>query len=118
MNESKPKILPPTLRSTKRYVVFSVISDEKISYADFSKALTGVMLSYLGELKSSEARLWLVQNLYNEERQRGVIKCDHKYVEETRVLLSLIQFAGEARVIVKVDGVTGTIKSASTKYLT
>jgi ribonuclease P/MRP protein subunit POP5 len=116
MNESKPKILPPSMRSSKRYIVFKIISDEKISFADFGKAIWNSMLSYLGELKSAEAKIWIIQNLYNEEKQRGVIKCDHNSVEEVRTVLSLIQFVGESKVIFNVIGVTGTIKSAASKY--
>lgn len=114
---AQPKILPPTLRSQKRYVVFEVISENKITYSDLMNSIWGSMLSFLGELGSSEAKMWIVQNLYSEKEQKCVIKCRHDYVEQVRAVLSLIQMVGETRATIRILGVTGTIKSARTKYL-
>ncbi|MFC2142915.1 Rpp14/Pop5 family protein [Candidatus Aenigmatarchaeota archaeon] len=115
--ESRPKILPQSLRGKKRYVVFEILSDEKIEYSDFSSAVWNTLLGFLGDLKSSEAKVFLIKNLYVAETKRGVIKVDHNYIEELRAVLSLIQYIGETKIIVKILGVTGTIKSAQTKYL-
>lgn len=113
----EPKMLPPALRSQKRYIVFEVISEQPVKYEDLTSAILGSAVSFLGELGSSEARLWLIQNLYDAESQRGVIKCSNNYVENMRAVLSLITFVGESKAIVGIIGVTGTIKSAKTKYL-
>lgn len=112
-----PKILPPSLRSNKRYIIFEIISEPPVKYADFVNAIWNSMLDFLGELHTADAKIWLIQNLYNDKTQRGVIKCRHDFVEQTRVVLSLIQIIGESKCIVKIMGVTGTIKSAKTKYL-
>ena len=109
--------MPPTLRSQKRYIVFEVISESKITYNELVGAIWNSMLSFLGELGSSEARTWIVQNLYKEDEQKCVIKCRHDYVEQVRAVLSLIQMVGETKATIRILGVTGTIKSAKTKYL-
>ena len=57
-------------------------------------------------------------HLYDEKTQKGVIRCGHNYVEHMRVVLSLNQILGEKKVIIRILGVTGTIKSAKNKYLT
>lgn len=114
---AEPKMLPPSLRASKRYIIFEVVSDEKIKYDDMINAIWSSMLNFLGELSVSTAKMWLIKSLYDEGNQRGVIKCGHDYVEHIRAALSLIQVIGETNVIVKVLGVTGTIKSARTKYL-
>lgn len=114
---AQPKILPPTLRSQKRYIVGEVISENKITYSELVNAIWNSMLSFLGELGSSEAKLWFVQNLYKEDEQLFVIKCRHDYVEQVRAVLALIQMVGETRATVRILGVTGTIKSAKTKYI-
>ncbi len=115
---AEPKMLPPTLRAKKRYIVFDVISESPVQYADMVSAIWGSMLSFLGELETSEAKIWLIQNLYDEKAQRGVLKCSHNYVEHMRATLALISMIGETRAVIKINGVTGTIKSARTKYLT
>ncbi|MFH0832900.1 MAG: Rpp14/Pop5 family protein [Candidatus Aenigmatarchaeota archaeon] len=114
---SEPKMLPPVLRSGKRYIVFEVISDGKINYDDIMDANWDSMLSFLGELNVSLAKPWLIKSLYDEENQRGVIKCGNDYVEQVRAALSLIQIISEKKVIIKILGVTGTIKSAKMKYM-
>ena len=114
----EPKLLPPTLRTKKRYLVFEVISETPITFNDLSSALWNSMLAFLGELSASEAKLWLIPNLYDAAGQRGVVKCTHTHVEHLRVVLSLITVIGETRAVVRIVGVTGTIKSAKMKYLT
>lgn len=114
---AEPKLLPPSLRSHKRYVIFEVISEHPIIYNDLVNAIWNSMLNFLGEVESSEAMVWFIQNLYDEKNQKGVIKCRHDFVESIRAILSLIQTVGETKVIIKILGVTGTIKSARNKYL-
>ncbi len=113
----EPKMLPPSLRSHKRYIVFEVVSEQPIKYEDLVDAIWSQTMNFLGELVSAEAKMWLVQNLYDAEKQRGVIKCKHDYVEHVRAVLSLIQIVGESKSLIKILGVTGTIKSAKNKYL-
>jgi ribonuclease P/MRP protein subunit POP5 len=114
---AEPKPLPPSLRLHSRYLVFEIISDEKIGYSDMVTAVWNSMLSLLGEIETADAKMWLIQNLYDEKSQRGVLKCRHDFVEKMRAVLSLIQSVGEKRVIINILGVTGTIKSARNKYL-
>lgn len=115
---SEPKILPPSMRQQKRYIVFEVISESPVTYGDIISSVWTSMLNFLGELGSSETRVWFVAGLYDDKTQRGVIRCRHDSVEKVRSVLSLIQIIGESRSIVKIIGVTGTIKAAKKKYLT
>lgn len=112
-----PKLLPPSLRSQKRYIVFEVLSEQPVVYGDIVNAVWNSMLSFLGEIVSSHAKVWFIHNIYDDKNQRGVIKCSHDSVEHVRVSLSLIQIIGETKCVIKIMGVTGTIKSAKAKYL-
>jgi len=62
-------------------------------------------------------RIWVIRNLYEQNAQRGVIKCSHDRVENIRVALAAIKMVAESPALVKILGVTGTIKSARNKYL-
>jgi ribonuclease P/MRP protein subunit POP5 len=88
-----------------------------VTYGDIIGAVWNSSLNFLGELGSSEARIWFVSGLYDEKLQRGVIRCRHDCVEKVRAVLSLVQMIGESRSILKIVGVTGTIKAAKNKYL-
>ena len=114
---AEPKLLPPSMRSHKRYIVFEIISEKPVEYKDFSSAVWSSLMNFLGEQGTAEARIWLIKNLYEEKNQRGVIKCKHDFVEQLRTALVLINIVGETKAIVRVLGVTGTIKSAKSKYL-
>ena len=112
-----PKILPPSLRSQKRYIIFEVISEQPVIYNEIVTTVWNSLLSLLGELGSSNAKIWFINNIYDDKSQRGIIKCAHDSVEHVRCALSLIQIIGETRSVIKIIGVTGTIKSARSKYL-
>jgi len=49
-------------------------------------------------------------------RQAGIIKCRHDSVEKVRAMLALISVVSESKCMVHILGVTGTIKSAKSKY--
>jgi ribonuclease P/MRP protein subunit POP5 len=116
MADKKPKPLPKSLRPTRRYIAYQVLSEEKIIYNDLANAIWHSILNFLGEFGASEAEIWLVRNLYDGKKQAGIIRCSHKYLERIRASLSLIDRIGDTRVVIKVLGVSGTIKATQMKY--
>ena len=114
---AEPKLLPPSMRAHKRYVVFEIIPEKPVEYGDFMAAFWSSLLNLLGENGAADARIWVIKNLFDDKQQRGVVKCQHDFVEYTRASLMMVQIIGETKAIVRVLGVTGTIKSAKDKYL-
>ena len=110
------KPLPSSLRPTRRYIAYQVMSEDKIQYNDLLNGIWHSILNFLGEFGASEAEIWIVRNLYDERKQSGMIRCSHRYLEKIRAALSLIERIGDTRVIIKVLGVSGTIKAAKMKY--
>jgi ribonuclease P/MRP protein subunit POP5 len=93
------------------------MTEKPISFDDFTNTLWQTMLSFLGELTTSEARIWPIRNFWNPKTQRGVLKTSHNSIEHLRTALCLITMIGENNASVHVVGVTGTLKSARSKYL-
>jgi len=114
--EKRPKLLSPSLRSRKRYLAFQVLSEEKIKYEDLSNSIWHSLLNLLGEIGTSKAELWIVKNLYSDQKQLGLIRCSHIMVEQVRTALALIERIGDTRIIVNVLGVSGTMKAARKKF--
>ena len=114
---SRPKTLPPAMRPKKRYILFEVISEHPVEYGDISDALWVSLLELSGEIGASESRIWMIPDMYDDKRQAGVIKCSNTSVENVRAALSLVQIISEKRCIIRVLGVTGTLKSAKAKYI-
>ncbi len=110
MNQEKLKILQPTLREKSRYIKFQVLSEDRIAYSDLEAAIWNMALEFYGETGASKLSLWLVKNLYDEEKQIGVIRCNNKSVEQTVGVLGLISRLGDSRVVFKIVKVSGTIR--------
>jgi ribonuclease P/MRP protein subunit POP5 len=116
MNKIKPVL--PSLREKKRYLVFEVISDKKLENVNsISKTIMNDCQNYLGEMGMAKAGLMILNNKYNPNMQRGVIKVSHKMVDNLRAALCFVKEIDNQKVIVKSVGVSGILKKAQNKYL-
>jgi len=113
---SRPKTLPPTLRERERYIAYEIISEEPVDFGEFISSFYQSLFNLVGELGASEVNAWVIRDDWDQERQRGIIKCDHRHVNETRVALALITHVGNTMVIVRTLGISGTLKGARKKY--
>ncbi len=107
----KLKILLPSLRERKRYILFKVISEEPINYTFLKEAITSSILKFYGELGFSKLSLKFLDERWNEKEQVGIIQCNNLSVPNIVTALGLVQRIGEARVNIKVLKISGTIKS-------
>lgn len=108
--EDRLKILLSTLREKDRYISFQVISEEPIEYSDLESGILNTFLDFYGEFGFSKLSFWLIKNLYEPERQIGVIRCNNKSVQQTVAGLGLISRLGETRITIKIFKISGTIK--------
>jgi ribonuclease P/MRP protein subunit POP5 len=108
--ENKLKILLPTLREKDRYISFQVISEEPIEYSDLEPAILNTFLDFYGEYGFSKLSFWIIKNLYDLEKQIGVIRCNNKSVQQTVAGLGLVSRLGETRITIKIFKISGTIK--------
>jgi ribonuclease P/MRP protein subunit POP5 len=108
------KMVVPTLREKDRYIAFKVISEETIMYSDLESAIWDTMMDFFGEYGTSKTSMWIVKNLYDEQNQIGVVKCNNKSVQDVITGLGLISRLGDTRVTVKILSVSGTIRGLKT----
>ncbi|MBC7094857.1 ribonuclease P protein component 2 [Thermococcus sp.] len=111
----KPKTLPPTLRDKNRYIAFQVIGERPFKKEMIKKAIWDVSLKTLGELGTARAKPWFIK--FDEKTQTGIVRCDRKYVEEIRFVLTLVTEINGSKAIVRTLGVSGTIKRLKMKFL-
>jgi len=114
--EKRPKPLPPSLRGRRRYIAYQVISEDKFIFQDLINSIWHSLLNLLGELGASQADIWIVKDTYDEKKQIGIIRCSHNNVEQVRTALALIERIGDVRVVVKVLGISGSIKATQMKF--
>ncbi|RLJ01397.1 MAG: ribonuclease P protein component 2 [Candidatus Aenigmatarchaeota archaeon] len=115
--EDRTKTLPSSYREKKRYIIFEVISEQKIEFEELIKAVFSHTINLIGILGVAKTNFRFLHDLYDREKQRFVLRCLPKDVELIRFALSLITEINEKRVCIRSLGVTGTIKSARRKYL-
>lgn len=114
--EKKPKPLPSSLRGRRRYIAFQVLSEGKFIFQDLANSIWHSLLNLLGELGAAQADIWIVKDTYDESKQIGIIRCSHDNVEQVRAALALIERIGDVRVVVKVLGISGSIKATKMKF--
>ena len=112
----KPKPLPSSLRDKKRYIVFSILSKATINPDAMAEKIYEAGMELLGEAGMAKSRMWVMKNMFSPARKIGMIRCLPGYVEECRLVLSSVSHIEEAECILKVEGVTGTIRTAKLKY--
>lgn len=83
-----PKLLPPSQRERNRYIAFEIRSEQKYSRDEIVKAVWNSALRYLGEKGASESSLWIMD--WEESAQKGVIKVNHRSVDDVKAALTLL----------------------------
>lgn len=102
--------IPSSLRQKKRYVYFKLYSEKKIPYENMRNSLWNVFLDVLGELGTAKANIRIMKNLWNPDKQTGVIRCSHRHVDEVKLCLGLLHQIGDEKVVFQSLKVSGTIK--------
>ena len=111
------KTLLPTLKEKKRYLVFEIVSKSPIKdYKDVSEQILAKSQEFLGILGMAKAGIQVMPK-YNSNTQRGLIKVNHKHVDELKAALTFIDKLDNKEVIVNSIGVSGILKKAEAKYL-
>ncbi|MFC1741476.1 Rpp14/Pop5 family protein [Nanoarchaeota archaeon] len=108
----------PCLRERKRYLAFEIISDKPIEDSMVvNTAIFGKALEFLGELGCAEAGMIFLDEKYNQEKQRGLIRVNNKSLDKLRATLALVEQIDNQKVIVRSVGASGILKKAEGKYL-
>jgi ribonuclease P/MRP protein subunit POP5 len=109
------KHLKPTLREKNRYVAFQLACSRKCSRDEIVKAIWNSTLRFLGELAAGKLSLWIMD--WNDEKQKGILKANHKSIKDLRVGLSMLNNIGGSEAAINVLGVSGTLKKTREKYV-
>ena len=118
MVNTKLKPVLPSLREKKRYLVFEVISKEKINdFEPVSSAIWNCSLQFLGQLGTAKAGIIPLANKWDSEVQRGIIKVGHKHVDALKAALVFADKIDNHEVIFRSLGVSGILRKAEAKYL-
>jgi len=119
----KIKPIMPSLKEKKRYIAYEVIvgdsqpssEHKRAALAEarpenqaIEKAITDSMLSFVGELGTSQAGILFPK--------QGIMKVSHRSTEQARAAMALVKQAGGKPVVLKSLGTSGMLNKAE-KYL-
>ncbi len=108
------KRILPSLREKKRYIVFEIVGN-KTTEKETNKEITNNLLKFLGELTISRAQLKVIKDSWKDNK--GIIKVNVKYLNDTKLALGLIKQINNKKVIVNVIGVSGILRKAKQKFM-
>ncbi len=88
----KLKILPPTLRGSKRYIAFELMSQKPVSRDELVNLIWKSCLKLYGESETSRFRLWLMRKWDcgqngNDFIVKGILHCNRGDEEKVRASL-------------------------------
>jgi ribonuclease P/MRP protein subunit POP5 len=117
MNKKKIKPLLPSLREKKRYLAFEILSENKITDINsVSDAILGNSQEFLGQLGMSKAGLMMLKDKFNPNMQKGIVRVNHKNVDNLRAALTMINKIDNEDAIVRSLGISGVLNKTE-KYI-
>ena len=105
----------PSLKEKKRYLVFEVLSEKKLSQDDIIDSINKACLEFMGVLHHGKAGILILKNQFSDNK--GIIKVNNKYVDYLKASLMLIKEIRKTKVNVMVIGISGILKKANDKYM-
>ena len=112
------KAVLPSWREKKRYIAFEVLSKSRIkAVSEVSKALWRSHLALAGELGAARAGMLFLNDKYDMQSQRGIIRVSHDQVHHVRASLALVMSIEQQPVIVRSIGSSGVLRKAEGRYL-
>ncbi len=116
--KTKIKAVMPSLREKKRYLAFEIISKQKISsFKRVRDAISDAINGYLGTRGASLAGAIVLQEKYDEQKQRGLVKVSHRYADHLRASFCFIERISGTDVVVRSIGMSGMLNKAYEKYI-
>ncbi|HLC86568.1 MAG TPA: Rpp14/Pop5 family protein [Candidatus Nanoarchaeia archaeon] len=109
----KQKLLKPSLREKKRYLVYEVISEGNIEYKKLKEEVTEKFREYFGNFTLSKANL----NFLEFQKNRGVIKLNNKYLDHLRASFCFVRKINKEDILLRSLGASGMINKSRSKFL-
>ena len=92
----------------KRYILYELVSEAQIDLGEFKKTFLDLSLKLLGEIDFKNANLLILET---EHKNKGIIRCSHKYVDKVKFTLAMIKEINGQKIIAQSLKTSGTLKS-------
>jgi len=107
------KNILPSLREDKRYIVFEVLSEDKVKdFKTLRTEIIGGVHNFLGQLETSKAGVMFLKDLWFKDKQKGILSVNSKYVDKVKTSLMLMKKLEGKDVILNNIAVSGILNKA------
>ena len=73
--------------------------------------------NFLGQIGLAKAGILILNDKFNKEKQKGIIRVNNKMVNHLKGSLCFIKEIDKEKVIIKSVGVSGILKKAQEKFI-
>ncbi|MGM5488897.1 MAG: Rpp14/Pop5 family protein [Nanobdellota archaeon] len=106
------------MREKKRYLVFKIESKDSLGGFNLvSRELHKGLAYSLGSFGIARAGISILPDLYDQERQEGIIRTSNRGLDEVRAALACITYLNGIPVLIHSLGVSGILKKAKSKFM-
>lgn len=99
-------------------MAFEIVSEGQIKdISAVSRQIKDSSLNFLGTMGLASAGFMVVEDCWNREMQRGILRVNNRYLNHAKASLTLIDSINSENVIVRSIGASGSLKKAKEKYL-
>ncbi|MCL2157357.1 MAG: ribonuclease P [Methanobrevibacter sp.] len=142
----KLKILPPTLRVKKRYLVLDIKSEYEFNKNELVSAIWDACIRFHGECETSNFNLWLMRlyntsppiyehnssesneialtntNIKNKSSydcfyQKAILRCRRNCEDKVRSSLATLSMYKGKRIAISTIGISGTVSTSKHKFI-
>jgi len=99
----------PVRRVRRRYLLFRVVSDRRCGGREIADAVRESVLRLYGLHGLSQVEPVIIE--FDEEDQRGILRCSHRHLRQMRASLAYITSIGGSAASIHVLRASGTIRA-------
>lgn len=100
--------LLPALKQKKRYILFEVLTEQKVTKQDLENLAKEALLRFLGEFGTAKAAPLFIKS----QGKKFILKVNHTAVNEAKAALTFSKTLKKKPIIVKSVITSGTLKKA------
>ncbi len=113
--DEKLKVLSPSLRLKKRFILIKINSNKKYDFKYLSDELSNSIIWYLGLIDFGKFGIWFLKDKFDYENQEMLIKVTTKGKSKLLAALSLINKIENNLINIDILKVSGTLKGVMNK---
>ena len=104
------KMLAPTLRQKKRYLLVEIKCEKKLRFDEISKLLNKEVIYFFGAIDYTNSNFWILKDKFDFNKGTIVIRVSTKLLKKTITSLSLISKSSNLDIELNILKIGSTLK--------